>query len=158
MFLSFDEAYYNEVSQLTHYRSYAAIFGLKEGLSLQGQEYSWLSSCFYFGWLVWAIPSNLLMQRSPPALYLSFNIFMWGALLMAQAAARNFAGLLALRILSGAFEAIADPAFMLITTMFFTREEQPSRISAWYAWNGIGVAGGGLIGRLEHLKTKSLMN
>ncbi|CAH0041940.1 unnamed protein product [Clonostachys rhizophaga] len=126
--------------------SYAAIFGLKEGLNLQGQEYSWLSSCFYFGWLVWAIPSNLLMQRSPPAWYLSFNIFMWGALLMAQAGAHNFAGLLALRILSGAFEAIADPAFMLITTMFFTREEQPSRISAWYAWNGIGVAGGGLIG------------
>ena len=71
---------------------------------------------------------------------------MWGALLMAQAAAKNFAGLLALRILSGAFEAIADPAFMLITSMYFTRAEQPTRISIWYAFNGIGVGGGGLIG------------
>lgn len=35
---------------------------------------------------------------------------------------------------------------MLITSMYYTRSEQPSRISAWYAWNGIGVAGGGLIG------------
>ncbi|KAK8055221.1 hypothetical protein PG993_000448 [Apiospora rasikravindrae] len=127
-------------------RSYAAIFGLKDGLYLQGEEYSWLSSCFYFGWLVWAIPSNLLMQRCPPATYLAFNILMWGVLLMTQAAARNFAGLLALRILSGAFEAIADPAFMLITSMYYTRAEQPSRIAAWYIWNGIGVAGGGLIG------------
>ncbi|KAM0212132.1 hypothetical protein ACHAQI_004872 [Fusarium lateritium] len=126
--------------------SYAAIFGLKEDLSLVGDEYSWLSSSFYFGWLIWAIPSNLLMQRSPPGYYLAFNIFMWGALLMAQAASKNFASLLALRVLSGAFEAIADPAFMLITSMYFTREEQPSRISAWYAFNGIGVAGGGLIG------------
>lgn len=65
---------------------------------------------------------------------------------MAQAAAKNFAGLLALRILSGAFEAIADPAFMLITSMYFTRAEQPTRISIWYAFNGVGVAGGGLIG------------
>ena len=65
---------------------------------------------------------------------------------MCQAAAQNFAGLTALRILSGAFEAIADPAFMLITSMYYTREEQPARISAWYIWNGIGVAGGGLIG------------
>lgn len=73
---------------------------------------------------------------------------MWGTLLMTQAAANNFASLLALRILSGAFEAIADPAFMLITSMYFTREEQPSRISAWYAFNGVGVAGGGLIGQL----------
>ena len=127
-------------------RSYAAIFGLRDDLALQGQEYSWLSSSFYFGWLVWAIPSNLLMQRSPPGYYLAFNIFMWGALLMAQAAAKNFAGLLALRILSGAFEAIADPAFMLITSMYFTRAEQPTRISIWYAFNGVGVAGGGLIG------------
>ncbi|TLD13108.1 uncharacterized protein PgNI_02822 [Pyricularia grisea] len=133
--------------------SYAAIFGLKEGLGLKGEEYAWLSSSFYFGWLIWAIPSNLIMQRSPPAYYLAFNIFMWGALLMAQAAAVNFAGLLALRILSGAFEAIADPAFMLITSMFYTRAEQPSRISAWYAWNGIGVAGGGLIGYgIGHIK------
>jgi MFS transporter, ACS family, DAL5 transporter family protein len=100
--------------------SYAAIFGLKDGLDLQGDEYSWLSSSFYFGWLLWAIPSNLIMQRSPPAWYLSFNIFMWGALLMAQAAAKNFASLLALRVLSGAFEAIADPAFMLITSMYCT--------------------------------------
>ncbi|KAK8020198.1 hypothetical protein PG990_005336 [Apiospora arundinis] len=126
--------------------SYAAIFGLKDGLHLKGEEYSWLSSCFYFGWLIWAIPSNLIMQRCPPAYYLAFNILMWGVLLMAQAAAKNFAGLLALRILSGAFEAIADPAFMLITSMYYTRAEQPSRIAAWYIWNGIGVAGGGLIG------------
>ena len=67
---------------------------------------------------------------------------------MAQAAAKNFTGLAVLRILSGAFEAIADPAFMLITSMYYTREEQPTRISVWYAWNGIGVAGGGLIGKL----------
>ncbi|KAL2880386.1 hypothetical protein SGCOL_004103 [Colletotrichum sp. CLE4] len=133
--------------------SYAAIFGLKDGLDLKGEEYSWLSSCFYFGWLIWAIPSNLIIQRCRPAWYLSFNIFMWGALLMAQAAAKNFGGLLALRVLSGAFEAIADPAFMLITSMYYTRSEQPSRISAWYAWNGIGVAGGGLIGYgIGHIK------
>ncbi|KAH6990503.1 major facilitator superfamily domain-containing protein [Ilyonectria sp. MPI-CAGE-AT-0026] len=133
--------------------SYAAIFGLKEDLDLQGDEYSWLSSSFYFGWLIWAIPSNLLMQRSPPGYYLAFNIFMWGALLMAQAAAKSFGGLLALRVLSGAFEAIADPAFMLITSMYFTRAEQPSRIAAWYAFNGIGVAGGGLIGYgIGHIK------
>lgn len=37
-------------------------------------------------------------------------------------------------------------SFMLITSMYYTREEQPSRISSWYAFNGLGVAGGGLIG------------
>ena len=67
---------------------------------------------------------------------------------MCQAASQNFAALAALRVLSGAFEAIADPAFMLIVSMFYTRAEQPSRISVYYAFNGVGVAGGGLIGSL----------
>ncbi|KAJ6149849.1 Major facilitator superfamily domain general substrate transporter [Penicillium samsonianum] len=126
--------------------SYAAIFGIKEDLHLSGTEYSWLSSIFYFGWLVWAIPSNLLMQRSRMAWYLAFNIFMWGVLLMCEAASQNFGALAALRIISGAFEAIADPAFMLVVSTYYTRAEQPWRISAYYLWNGIGVAGGGLIG------------
>ncbi|KAJ5179246.1 hypothetical protein N7492_002456 [Penicillium capsulatum] len=126
--------------------SYAAIFGIEESLNLKGTEYSWLSSIFYFGWLAWAIPSNLIMQRLPTAWYLSFNIFMWGALLMCQAASQGFDALAALRVLSGAFEAIADPAFMVIISTYYTREEQPWRISAYYLWNGIGVSGGGLIG------------
>ncbi|KAF5364832.1 hypothetical protein D9757_011269 [Collybiopsis confluens] len=126
--------------------SYAAIFGIKEDLNLKGTEYNWLSSIFYFGWLAWGIPSNLLMQRSPSGKYLAINIFMWGVLLMAQAASRSFADLAVLRILSGAFEAIADPAFMLFTTMFYRRSEQPSRIAMWYTANGVGVAGGGLLG------------
>ena len=68
---------------------------------------------------------------------------------MCQAASHNFTTLAVLRVLSGAFEAIADPAFMLFTSMFYTREEQPSRISAWYAFNGLGVAAGGLIGMIR---------
>lgn len=80
-------------------------------------------------------------------IYILIHEHRWGALLMPQAATKNFAGLTALRILSGAFEAIADPAFMLFTSMFYTRAEQPSRISCWYAFNGLGVAGGGLIGK-----------
>lgn len=64
--------------------SYAAIFGIKDDLNLEGTKYSWLSSIFYFGWLAWAFPTNYLMQKFPVAKYLSFNIFMWGALLMCQ--------------------------------------------------------------------------
>lgn len=71
---------------------------------------------------------------------------MWGILLMCEAAVRNFTSLAALRVMSGAFEAIADPAFMLITSQYYTRAEQPNRIASWYLWNGVGVAGGGLIG------------
>ena len=60
------------------------------------------------------------------------QIFLWGVLLMAQAASRNFTELAILRVLSGAAEATADPAFVLITSIWYTREQQPSRIGYWY--------------------------
>ncbi|KAK1224120.1 hypothetical protein PQX77_012979 [Marasmius sp. AFHP31] len=126
--------------------SYAAIFGIKKDLNLGKTEYSWLSSLFYFGWVAWAFPTNLLMQKFPVNKYLAVNIFLWGVLLMAQAASRNFTELAILRVLSGAAEATADPAFVLITSIWYTREQQPSRIGYWYLANGFGIALGGLLG------------
>jgi MFS family permease len=65
---------------------------------------------------------------------------------MLQAAAKNFGQLLALRFLAGAAEACSDPSFMLITSMWYTRKQQPVRIGLWYTANGFGIALGGLLG------------
>ncbi|KAL1979619.1 hypothetical protein VTN96DRAFT_5441 [Rasamsonia emersonii] len=126
--------------------SYAAIFGIRQDLHLEGTEYNWLSSLFYFGFLAWAFPTNFLLQRLPIGKYLGFNIFMWGVFLMLQAACNSFATLAVLRVLSGAAEACSDPGFMLITSMWYTRKEQPVRIGLWYTANGFGIAMGGLFG------------
>ncbi|CAK7220011.1 hypothetical protein SBRCBS47491_004045 [Sporothrix bragantina] len=126
--------------------SYAAVFGIQADLDMHGTDYSWLSSLFYFGFLVWALPANLLLQRLPVGMYLGINIMLWGILLMAQAACNNFASLAALRVLGGAVEAVADPAFILITSMWYTRREQPVKIGLWYTAVGLGIACGGLLG------------
>ena len=126
--------------------SYAAIFGIRTDLKLHGTQYNWLSSIFYFGFLAWAFPTNYMMQRFPIARYLGINIFMWGAFLMMQAACTSFSSLAALRALSGAAEACSDPSFMLITSMWYTRRQQPVRIGLWYTANGFGIALGGLLG------------
>ncbi|KAI4204136.1 MAG: hypothetical protein LQ350_001327 [Teloschistes chrysophthalmus] len=100
--------------------SYAAIFGIREDL-------------------------NLGVDRELGK-YLGFNIFMWGFFLMLQAACQSFATLALLRALGGAAEACSDPSFMLITSMWYTRKQQPVRIGIWYTANGLGIAGGGLLG------------
>jgi MFS family permease len=67
-----------------------------------------------------------------------------------------------LRLISGAFEAVAKPAFsenthfiattlftdntVAITAMWFTRIQQPIVIGTWYASQGVGIGLGGLIG------------
>lgn len=69
-----------------------------------------------------------------------------GVFLIIQAACHNFATLAVLRALGGAAEACSDPAFMLITSMWYTRREQPVRLGLWYTANGLGIALGGLLG------------
>ncbi|KAJ5766633.1 uncharacterized protein N7511_004249 [Penicillium nucicola] len=126
--------------------SYAAIFGINKDLHLAGNQYSWLSSIFYFGFLAWQLPTNLLMQRLPTAKYMSVNIILWGVFLALQAVSKNFATLAVLRGLSGAAEACADPSFMIVTSMWYKRSEQPLRIGLWYSSLGLGIAGGGVLG------------
>ncbi|KAA8903622.1 hypothetical protein TRICI_005659 [Trichomonascus ciferrii] len=126
--------------------SYAAIFGIKEDLELKGTEYSWLSAIFYFGFIAWSFPTNYLMLKSPVAKYLGINICLWGIFLMIQAACHNFASLAVVRALGGAAEACSDPSFMLVTSMWYTRRQQPVRIGLWYSANGVGIACGGLLG------------
>ncbi|KAL8809414.1 MAG: hypothetical protein Q9200_003442, partial [Gallowayella weberi] len=69
-----------------------------------------------------------------------------GFFLMLQAACNNFATLATLRALGGAAEACSDPSFMLITSMWYSRKQQPVRMGIWYTANGLGIAGGGLLG------------
>jgi hypothetical protein len=62
---------------------------------------------------------------------------LWGAILMLTALAHNFAGLMALRFCAWGAEACIGPAWMLLTSMFWTRDEQPLRMPLWLGCNGI---------------------
>ena len=103
-----------------------------------GQQYSWVSSIFYFGFFFWAYPTNVLIVRLPIGKYISFNTFFWGAVVALTAACSNYGGLLALRFLLGCFEATITPAFMFLTTSWYTRDEIPTRTGLWFAGNSFG--------------------
>lgn len=102
---------------------------------LVGQQYSLVSSIFYFGYLVWAYPTTLLIARLPTAKYLAANTLFWGAVVALTAACTNFGGLMAVRFLLGAAEATITPAFMFITSTWYTRDEIPTRTGMWFAGN-----------------------
>jgi ACS family allantoate permease-like MFS transporter len=77
--------------------SYASIMGIKEDIGLKGDDYQWLGSMFYFGYLGWEYPTNRLLQRLPLAKYSSFCIIAWGCILALFATVSNFGGAVAIR-------------------------------------------------------------
>lgn len=131
--------------------SFAALWGLKEDTHLVGQEYSWLGSIFYFGYLFAEFPNLWLITRVPIGKYIGVCLTAWGATLCLVAVCHNFAGVATIRFFLGAFEACLLPCMMLLNSMWYRREEQPLRTAIWCNTLA-GVFGGILahaIGKIE---------
>lgn len=125
--------------------SYASIMGLETDLGLTKSNYQWLGSIFYFGYLGFEYPTNRLLQRLPLAKYTSINIILWGVVLACTAASQDFAGIATVRLALGILEASVSPAFVLITSQWYTKKEQGTRTSIWFSFNGFANVLGGLV-------------
>lgn len=77
--------------------------------------------------------------------YLGFSIVCWGTVLACTAACKNFAGLVVVRVLLGLFESACQPAFVLLSSIWYRREEQAARVIYWYMMNGMQQIVGGLL-------------
>ncbi|EGN95575.1 hypothetical protein SERLA73DRAFT_186666 [Serpula lacrymans var. lacrymans S7.3] len=117
----------------------AAVLGILPGAHLNATQFNWLGTIFYFSYLIFQYPQNLALQRFPVGKWMSINIFLWAVILLCHAACTSFGGLFAVRFLLGVCEGAITPGFMIVTSMFYTREEQTRRVGYWFLMNGIAV-------------------
>ncbi|RKK29165.1 hypothetical protein BFJ65_g1101 [Fusarium oxysporum f. sp. cepae] len=96
---------------------------------LVGQQYSWVGSIFYFGWLIAEYPANLILQKMPVGKTVGVAVIGWGAIVMCLGATQNAAGLMVLRFIMGALEAPLFPAVTILNTMWYKKSEQPVRMA-----------------------------
>lgn len=97
------------------------------------------------------------MQRFPTAKYLGVMVLLWGTIVTVTAACHSYAGLITTRILLGCFEAAVAPSLMLITTMWYKKNEQPPRTGIWYLGTGTGTIIGSLLSyAFQHVHSASL--
>ncbi|KAN0112527.1 putative pantothenate transporter [Hyaloscypha variabilis] len=118
--------------------SEASIFGIRTDDNLGGQDYSWVNSIFYFGYLFAQYPSSILMQKLPIGKYFGAMTLLWGVVTTCMAATNSFATLATCRFLLGAFETCLSPILTVLVGQYWTRKEQPLRASIWWAGGGIG--------------------
>ncbi|KNG89671.1 hypothetical protein ANOM_002334 [Aspergillus nomiae NRRL 13137] len=125
--------------------NYSNAYGLQTDTHMTGDDYSWVVSALYFGWLCGAWPWNMLLQRLPIAKTVGAMLIVWGAVCMLQAAVFNTGGFFAVRFFLGLFEACISPSWVLLTSMLWTREEQSLRSSFWLCTNGLASILGSLL-------------
>ncbi|EXJ91635.1 hypothetical protein A1O3_00185 [Capronia epimyces CBS 606.96] len=122
----------------------AAIYGMKTDLKMKGSMYSWVSSIFYFGYLLWCFPSSSMLQKLRVAKTIAVVQFLWGIVLIGSAFVKTWGQLMACRFILGALEAPVLPGNMLILSMWYTRPEQTLRYGLMYT--GLSSIPKGLIG------------
>ncbi|KAJ5112895.1 hypothetical protein N7456_001429 [Penicillium angulare] len=125
--------------------NYANVMGIQEDLGLVGNDFSWLATAFFIAYALAELPQGALLQRFPVSKVLGVNVLCWGIILCCSSATKNFAGMLALRVLLGMMEAVIAPALTIYTSMWYTRAESTPRYGLWYCGLGAGQIIGGLI-------------
>ena len=95
--------------------------------------------------LIIMLNQNYIIPRVPIAKYLGINIILWSVILALHSAAKSFTHIVILRTLLGIFESVCQPAFLLMSAMWYKRQEQTTIVTYWYMMNGMQQIVGGLL-------------
>ncbi|OAA72334.1 Major facilitator superfamily domain, general substrate transporter [Cordyceps fumosorosea ARSEF 2679] len=133
---------------------YTAILGIQEDTHLKGTDYAWVSSIFYFGYLIASYPASLAFIKLPLGKFLAACVVVWAVVLGCHGAATGFGNLMALRFLLGVFESTISPGFSLVTSVWYKPSEHAARHGIWFAGNTTAAIFGGLLAyAISHIKT-----
>ena len=105
---------------------------MTDDLNLHGQQYPWLGSIFYIGYLLMEFPTMWMLTKLPIGKYLGTSLILWGGCLCTMAASTGFASAAVVRVFLGILEAGLLPACIVITACWYRREEQPLRAALWF--------------------------
>ncbi|ORY59120.1 major facilitator superfamily transporter [Pseudomassariella vexata] len=123
----------------------AAIAGMTDDLDLIGNRLNVAVTVFYVTYIAFEIPASLVLKKARPSRLIPFFIVSWSAIIIGSAFITNYAGLLATRLLLGAFESGLFPCLTLYLSTFYKKEEQAKRISYLFVAAALSGAFGGLL-------------
>lgn len=100
----------------------------------------------FFPWYVAAeIPSNIMMKRTSPSLWLMIIMLVWGVCMTLMGLVENFAGLLACRMALGLAEGGLFPGVTYYITLWYRRHECGLRMAIFFSAATAAGAFGGLL-------------
>jgi MFS family permease len=113
--------------------------------NLSDASYSWIASIFFVGYVIFELPSNLLMKRITPSIWIARIMITWGVISTVMAFARTFSSLMLCRLFLGVAEAGFFPGLVYYLTFWYPNEERAFRIALFYSAAAFAGAFGGLI-------------
>ncbi|KAK2055338.1 major facilitator superfamily transporter [Colletotrichum caudatum] len=123
----------------------AKIAGMQKDLGLTDDGYAWVLSIFFFGYLICEVPSNMILSRSRPSVFLPGIMLVWGALSALMSISKTYGALLGFRFVLGCVEAGFFPGVLYLLSCWYTRAELGKRFAIFYTAAVLSGAFGGLL-------------
>ncbi|KAI6402320.1 hypothetical protein MCOR23_004002 [Pyricularia oryzae] len=123
----------------------ALIAGMDKDLDLDSSRYSVALVVFFVTYVVFEVPSNMVLSRTRPSLYLPGIMIVWGAITCGMAFTPTYEALIAFRVLMGVFEAGFAPGILLLLSSWYKKEEQSKRFAVYISAAILSGAFGGLL-------------
>ncbi|RVX68345.1 hypothetical protein B0A52_07348 [Exophiala mesophila] len=123
----------------------ARLNNLEDDLNMTGTEFNTTVSILFVGYVLMQIPSNMMITRIRPGIYMSSWMLVWAVVSGCTALVQNFGGLVACRFFLGITEAPFYPGATYVLSIFYTRKEVASRIALLYCAQILATGFSGLI-------------
>ncbi|KAK4242831.1 hypothetical protein C8A03DRAFT_28830 [Achaetomium macrosporum] len=125
----------------------ARIIGLEKDLGISNLQYNQGLAVFYATYIASELPSNLVLKKLTPKLWLPCLTCAWGLITMCLGFVRSFASFFAVRALLGLAEGGLLPGMVLYLSGLYTRREIAVRVGLFYTAASLSGAFGGLLAR-----------
>ncbi|KAL7914430.1 MFS general substrate transporter [Trichoderma velutinum] len=125
--------------------SQAKLNGLETDLDMKGADFNTAVSVLTVGYVLMQIPSNMLLTRVRPSVYLASWMIAWSVVSACTGLVRSYGALLACRFLLGFFEAPFYPGALYLLAIFYTRKEVATRVAVLYTGQMAGLSFANLI-------------
>ena len=121
-----------------------------EDLHLNQAVFGLITSAFFIGYIVFEVPSNLLLLRVGAPATLARIMILWGAAIVSMMFARNEYWLYVQRFLLGTFEAGFFPGVLLYLSFWFPNHQRGRATSLFLVGIPLsGILGGAISGAPE---------
>ncbi|KAJ7477005.1 MFS general substrate transporter [Mycena galericulata] len=123
----------------------AKIAGLTEDLDLTGLKYNICAAVFFVSYCVFEVPSNMVLKKVRPNLWLSFIMFIWGIIMFSMAFVKNYQQLVIVRFFLGASEAGLPPGAAFYLSQWYPRRYYAQRVGLFISASTLAGAFGGIL-------------
>lgn len=125
----------------------ARLDNLEDDLHLHGLDYNNCLAILFPFYIAAEIPSNMMMKRLRPSIWLTFIMVCWSASMIGQGFVKNYQGLMATRVFLGVFEGGLFPGVNYYITQWYCKHECGFRMALFFSAATLAGAFGGILAR-----------